>query len=226
MKKKCAAAVALKPHQQASDTQRVLFKQETNPFDLENWIEMPFFAQIVKEQKEQNIQMSLKFNLNFNDQDNLFKKTPETERQIREGKRANIEWTQIKTGAEVRWNSYEAKEPTGELVLNACARSSSILIRNNEDSSKKLCGKPSAAFENTPHRYTQATRDTNAGMSIAYDHPQMSDRHHDRQETIPFIRFSQSLFSDLSQSQLSSARDLPEMTNEYRLTKLRESKQF
>jgi hypothetical protein len=65
-------------------------------------------------------------------------------------------------------------------------------------------------------------------MSTAYDHPQISERNERNEETTPFDkRFSNSLFSEMSQSQLSSARDLlPEMTNEYRLTKLRESKQF
>lgn len=64
-------------------------------------------------------------------------------------------------------------------------------------------------------------------MSTAYEHPQISDRNERHEENIPFDkRFSNSLFSELSQSQLSSARDLPEMTNEYRLTKIRESKNF
>lgn len=151
---------------------------------------MPFFAQIVKEQNEQTIQMSRKFNLNFDDPNNLFKHSPEIEKQIKEGKRANIEWTPIVSNAEVRWNSIEVKQHSNELVEPVCPRSSTISIRKNEQDSKLICGKASKAFENTPNRYTQATRDTNAGLSIAYDHPQISERNNERQETIPFNRFS------------------------------------
>lgn len=75
MKKKCAAVVATKPqgnHNEPSGTQKVLFKQAKNVNFEKDWIQMPFFVQIAQEQKEQNQEMGRKFNLNFNDQENLF----------------------------------------------------------------------------------------------------------------------------------------------------------
>ena len=54
----------------------------------------------------------------------------------------------------------------------------------------------------------------------------MTDRTDKNDDAHPFKRLSNSLFSELSQSQLSSARELPDMKNEYLLAKMRESKQF
>jgi hypothetical protein len=78
MKKKCAAVVATKPNQSSPErTEQILFKQ-TKQADFENWMQMPFFAQIAKDQKEQSQQMSRKFNLNFESPDHLFKQTPDS----------------------------------------------------------------------------------------------------------------------------------------------------
>lgn len=115
---------------------------------------MPFFASIVKDQKEQTLTMSRKFNLNLNDHENLFRQTPEALKEIKEGKRANIEWTPIKVNADVRWNSYEAKNSGKESQLEISQRNSSILIRNIEMTEKKMSGKPSNIFDSTPNRYT------------------------------------------------------------------------
>ena len=87
---------------------------------------------------------------------------------MQDGSRAPIEWTPIKVSADIRRSSYENK--TGPLShIEVQQRASQLVIGNIE--CKKMDGKPSNIFEDTPNRYTQVTRDTNAGISNAYDHP-------------------------------------------------------
>jgi len=75
----------------------------------QNWRENPFFVQIEKDRREYNDSMGKRYNLNFNNDDNIFSLAPEAESEIKKGARADIIWTPLKHSSEVRWNSYEAQ---------------------------------------------------------------------------------------------------------------------
>lgn len=160
---------------------------------------------------EQNNKVGREFNLNF-EEDNIFKPSAQTLSEIQDGKRANIEWTPIKVNVEPRWNSYELKALDSHMLVEshyAVPRNSSQLVRNVEEKSVYAKeGKPFEAYESTPNRFTQATRDTIANSSSVFDQCYSSDRKFAIKEQIPFEnRISQGLFSEVSQSQVLSARE-------------------
>ena len=68
--------------------------------------------------------MGCKYNLNFNNEENIFLQTAESLSEIKSGKRQNVEWVPIQTKAThlTRWNSmdvnFNAKPHTISNVLS------------------------------------------------------------------------------------------------------------
>jgi len=116
-KKRAAIAVATPPMPSINDSQSVQTKETTQKvlfeknISFENWKDMPFFAQIEKERKEVNKTIGQRYNLNLDNEPNIFQPSKEILQEIEDGKRANVIWTPIKTRTreEVRYNSYEIK---------------------------------------------------------------------------------------------------------------------
>jgi hypothetical protein len=77
--------------------------------DKETWRENAFFQAIETDRVEVNNKMESKYNLNFNNEDNIFLQTAESENEIKSGKRQNVQWVPIQTKSHhlTRWNSMD-----------------------------------------------------------------------------------------------------------------------
>jgi hypothetical protein len=77
--------------------------------DKETWRETAFFQAIETDRVEVNNVMGCKYNLNFNNEDNIFLQTAESDNEIKSGKRQRVEWVPIQTKAHhlTRWNSMD-----------------------------------------------------------------------------------------------------------------------
>ena len=63
--------------------------------DKETWRETAFFQAIETDRVDVNNKMGCKYNLNFNNEENIFLQTAESESEIKSGKRQNIKWEPI-----------------------------------------------------------------------------------------------------------------------------------
>lgn len=90
--------------------------------DKDTWRESAFFQAIETDRVEVNNKMGCKYNLNFNNEENIFLQTAESISEIKSGKRQNIEWVPIQTKTQqlTRWNSMDikAKKQTVSNVLS------------------------------------------------------------------------------------------------------------
>ena len=92
--------------------------------EKEEWRETAFFQAIETDRVEVNNKMGCKYNLNFNNEENIFLQTAESESEIKSGKRQNVEWVPIQTKAHhlTRWNSmdvnFKVKPHTNSNVLS------------------------------------------------------------------------------------------------------------